>query len=663
MVLTKITRNGVKVEINDSHPVSCVHSTPRKAVMIDSMCQTTCTSATAALEPCYENVYDVTSNTAFNSASQARDTTNNVADKSCHSPFVARRSPNVLQTSQIETSCKTDNLSSLVSTNSKTHDFSSSSLGIKINNVTSLQEVQVSCAGTSTECSENSQPMKVDTCVQVTSAKTITRKSVAANTICVHAGTHFAVTQDADAHTQMQHNYDYTRAGMLPSSPNYYPEQQQSQPVSSPDTNWEGELQIDTTNQESEGEGVEPSGSPKLLKKRHSTEELCKKITNTRERMRNEQIPWKRKVLLRLQMVLVKRLRKCEVETGEKATLDIDEIEAECLEKLKNKPANQHNGSKKTSGKNSKEGTEHHPKQKGKKQKRKKPQDKVETAKTKPNKRKFIETLLKENCVQHYSLERAPKLHESATQNDISPPASTESSFSQLESTHKGCVSLNSAWQAETDRNKVKHSPTHSRIKKSKSFPNSDSPAYRAQGKQFVRQVSCPNSTASRKGNKTSKPKTLESINERRPSGETSKPKSIFAATSSFLSFKKNAMSKNPNSTRTNNSHTVKSGSLEYHSPSVTKQNKTPELRPTKTSGDTSYRIPKRSTSLNEISTPTRPDLQRDNAKKISSWGGAIKPQPAEVSLHNSLPGGSHSTAKYDKIGVKRHWLMCATDS
>lgn len=48
-------------------------------------------------------------------------------------------------------------------------------------------------------------------------------------------------------------------------------------------------------------------------------DELCKKLMNTREKLEHEQMVWKRKLLSSLEVVLIKKIRKLELETGENA--------------------------------------------------------------------------------------------------------------------------------------------------------------------------------------------------------------------------------------------------------------------------------------------------------------------------------------------------------
>lgn len=47
-------------------------------------------------------------------------------------------------------------------------------------------------------------------------------------------------------------------------------------------------------------------------------DELCKKLVNVRAKLENEHMAWKRKLLCSLEVVLIKKIRKLELETGEK---------------------------------------------------------------------------------------------------------------------------------------------------------------------------------------------------------------------------------------------------------------------------------------------------------------------------------------------------------
>lgn len=60
-----------------------------------------------------------------------------------------------------------------------------------------------------------------------------------------------------------------------------------------------------------------------IVHRRHSVEELSNKIVETRERIDKEEIDWKKKLLRRLEFVLIKKLKKAEKETGEKASIDL----------------------------------------------------------------------------------------------------------------------------------------------------------------------------------------------------------------------------------------------------------------------------------------------------------------------------------------------------
>jgi len=48
-------------------------------------------------------------------------------------------------------------------------------------------------------------------------------------------------------------------------------------------------------------------------------DELCTKLGNIREKLQQEQMAWKRKLLCSLEVVLIKKIEKLELETGEKA--------------------------------------------------------------------------------------------------------------------------------------------------------------------------------------------------------------------------------------------------------------------------------------------------------------------------------------------------------
>lgn len=70
---------------------------------------------------------------------------------------------------------------------------------------------------------------------------------------------------------------------------------------------------------------VESKGksSKLIVHRRHSVEELSNKVVETRERISKEDIDWKKKLLRRLEFVLIKKLKKAEKETGEKASIDL----------------------------------------------------------------------------------------------------------------------------------------------------------------------------------------------------------------------------------------------------------------------------------------------------------------------------------------------------
>ena len=72
-------------------------------------------------------------------------------------------------------------------------------------------------------------------------------------------------------------------------------------------------------------EVVETEKKPQSLSRKLSVTELSEKILFTRERIRNEEIPWKKKLLFSLEATFIKRLRKTEKQTGVKADILINE--------------------------------------------------------------------------------------------------------------------------------------------------------------------------------------------------------------------------------------------------------------------------------------------------------------------------------------------------
>lgn len=68
----------------------------------------------------------------------------------------------------------------------------------------------------------------------------------------------------------------------------------------------------------------ESNNSPKPPREETSVARLSKKILETRKKINNEKIDWKKKLLCKLESILIKRLRKAEVTTGVKATIDIN---------------------------------------------------------------------------------------------------------------------------------------------------------------------------------------------------------------------------------------------------------------------------------------------------------------------------------------------------
>ena len=62
-----------------------------------------------------------------------------------------------------------------------------------------------------------------------------------------------------------------------------------------------------------------------LPRKKQTVAELSQKILTTRERIKQETIAWKKKLLYSLEAIFIKKLRKLEKETGEKAEISIEE--------------------------------------------------------------------------------------------------------------------------------------------------------------------------------------------------------------------------------------------------------------------------------------------------------------------------------------------------
>lgn len=62
---------------------------------------------------------------------------------------------------------------------------------------------------------------------------------------------------------------------------------------------------------------------------------LSKKIIETRQKIENETIDWKKKLLCKLELVLFKRLRKAEVSTGVKATIELPTQESQKEKQVK----------------------------------------------------------------------------------------------------------------------------------------------------------------------------------------------------------------------------------------------------------------------------------------------------------------------------------------
>lgn len=70
---------------------------------------------------------------------------------------------------------------------------------------------------------------------------------------------------------------------------------------------------------------AETEKKSQLPRKKPSVAELCEKILTTRERIKKETIAWKKKLLYSLEAIFIKRLRKTEKETGEKADISFEE--------------------------------------------------------------------------------------------------------------------------------------------------------------------------------------------------------------------------------------------------------------------------------------------------------------------------------------------------
>ena len=97
------------------------------------------------------------------------------------------------------------------------------------------------------------------------------------------------------------------------------------------------ELTIEVKSPTEYVEVLETKKKPQSTKRKPTVSELSKKILYTRERIKQETIPWKKKLLFSLEATFIKRLRKTEKETGEKADIVIEEenVEEELKEKKK----------------------------------------------------------------------------------------------------------------------------------------------------------------------------------------------------------------------------------------------------------------------------------------------------------------------------------------
>lgn len=610
--------------------------------MVDCMCQTTSLSApTCSGHENNDKVqnHEVATNVTFNSPCLISGTTARTADKGLQTPNF--QSPPRFQNGSPPNE---------FTAQTETKDLPNSPPEIT-GSVTSLHESEVSIS----EEIESGyvcmpQPIKVDSCVQATSFGNVNTNSVAANKVHVSSGNNFVFTQASITHAKAN-TCDFhcpEQTVFTPEGKNSFsPEEQNCSKVKN------RKRYIDTTEQlNSENTPKESIESPKLLKKRPSTEELCRKITNTRERMKNEKIPWKKKVLQRLQIVLVRRLRKTELETGEKASIDIDEIAKECFEMLRLKSTHLMNGTKKNEGaKSSKKETECNPQRKQNKHKK---VSEVVKGKKKLNQKKNEEALSKENCLEEFEeefeLESGYINQMPSVETSVNEPIQERRS-DKVNTKNKDYIEMNSGLALAVDKNK--NSSSHSKIVRAKSYPVQNSTSS-VRASKFHRQVSFPEDKSKRA---TTKPRISTSNNGGQIRNDAVKLNSIFATNSLLTSLKKNATSKSVISTKESNNNGVKSDSSKYNlaNESAAKQASIrPESQLTNL-GETSNRVPKGVQSVYKSSLQPKSDLQRHNAKKISSWGGAIKPQPVDHISHNSLPGGSH--AKFNKLGVKRHWL------
>lgn len=85
---------------------------------------------------------------------------------------------------------------------------------------------------------------------------------------------------------------------------------------------------------------AETEKKTQLPRKKPTVAELSEKILGTRERIKKETIPWKKKLLHSLEAIFIKRLRKTEKETGQKADISFEE------EKPKEESKEKKNGQK-----------------------------------------------------------------------------------------------------------------------------------------------------------------------------------------------------------------------------------------------------------------------------------------------------------------------------
>ena len=642
VVLTKVTRNG---HVLHTHQSYSSHETGTS----DSMCQTIPVplSDHEADSEAYE--HEIATD-AIHTSCFVHDT-NRTAGK---------RYQNSLSVQSTATAVSSGSDSGSVPNEVRTHfncDLPSSTPKFAISNVTSFHESGIHKSEKQSVYANSTQPIKVDSCVQAIATRNVSTKSVAANTVVSHAAyTHAQGNNTGSSHSnqtfvvrQKKQLFD-----LKISLQNRLTAKNDQSNCNTKNAN---ELSSEHVSEES-------NESPKVPKKRPSTEELCKKISNTRERMMSEKIPWKKKVLLRLQMVLLKRLRKTELETGEKATLDVDGISAECLEMLRLKTFHQNDESKKKGAKVLKKETHKPNKQKKRSEKGQNKQDFQEES-----------GYLKETSL-------------------LSSVATREGESNKVVPGSEECIKLSLDRNITAVKNKL--SSSHSKVKRAKSYPVEPSsyPVHVSHKKQLHRQFSSPEITHKSEATRP-EPSTLtlgeikskikraksnlvensanpahgfRKLRRQVSSTENSRKRKTFNS-GTLPSYEKaiklkTATSKNVSSTKASNINEGKSGPPKcngLNEPTTKKRTESPESKSTN-SAECFHRVPKGLQNVYKSSLQPKSDLQRDNAKKISSWGGAIKPQPTGTSSRHSLQGGSQSLKKYDRLGMNRQWIMTASN-